>query len=400
MKTTLQFAVLMAATMAMGPFAIDVYLPAFPVIAADLGVAESQVALTLSLFIFGLAFGQIVGGPLSDRYGRAPILLTGLTIYAVTSLMVAASQNLNWMITWRVIMAFGSGWIMVSVPALVRDNAHGKEAARLFSLVALIMFIAPALAPTLGSLLLWLGDWSLIFWFIAGYCVIVAALLWFKLLRHLPKRETKQEPVGKLLTNYLAVLSHPVAWRHIVIQALGFSVLMLFVTHASFMYQGWFGLNNGQFSAAFATGVGLMGVMGIINRRLLLTYTPVQLLKIAISLQLAALIVMNLLLTANSSSLWSFLPMMVIVGGTVGAIAPNNQAAYLEYFSQLSGTASALIGALQFVVSGTITTISTLLVDGSITRITLAMLLICIPCWLVTMRLPRAALVDDAPVTN
>ncbi|WP_108125001.1 multidrug effflux MFS transporter [Saccharospirillum mangrovi] len=397
MKTTLQFAVLMAATMAMGPFAIDVYLPAFPVISADLGVAESQVALTLSLFIFGLAFGQIVGGPLSDRYGRAPVLLTGLFIYAATALMVAASQNLSWMISWRVIMAFGSGWIMVSVPALVRDNAHGKEAARLFSLIALIMFIAPALAPSLGSLLLWLGDWSLIFWFIAAYCILVGVLLWFKLLRHLPKRDSKHEPVAKLLTNYVQVLLHPIAWKHIVIQALGFSVLMLFVTHASFMYQGWFGLNNAQFSAAFATGVGLMGVMGIINRRLLLTYTPVQLLKIAVGLQLAALVVMNILLAFNSTSLWSFLPMMVIVGGTVGAIAPNNQAAYLEYFSQLSGTASALIGALQFIVSGTITTLSTLLVDGSITRITLAMLLICVPTCLATLSLPRAETAPQSP---
>lgn len=397
MKTTLQFAVLMAATMAMGPFAIDVYLPAFPVIAADLGVAESEVALTLSLFIFGLAFGQIIGGPLSDRYGRAPVLLTGLAVYCVTALMVAASDSLGWMISWRVVMAFGSGWIMVSVPALVRDNAHGKEAARLFSLVALIMFIAPALAPTLGSLLLWAGDWSLIFWFIAAYSALVAALLWFKLLRHIPKREPKQEPVGKLLTNYLQVLSHPVAWRHIVIQALGFSTLMLFVTHASFMYQGWFGLNNAQFSVAFAAGVGLMGVMGIINRRLLLTYTPVQLLKIAVSMQLTALVLMNVFLAFNADSLWSFLPMMIVVGGTVGAIAPNNQAAYLEYFSQLSGTASALIGALQFVVSGTIATLSTLLVDGSIQRITLAMLLVCVPTFLATLSLPRAQPAPEVP---
>lgn len=383
--------------MAMGPFAIDVYLPAFPVIAADLGAAESQVALTLSLFIFGLAFGQIIGGPLSDRYGRAPVLLTGLAVYTITALMVAASTNLTWMITWRVIMAFGSGWIMISVPALVRDNAHGKEAARLFSLVALIMFIAPALAPTLGSLLLWIGDWSLIFLFIAGYSLLVAALLWFKLLRHLPKRDIKQEPLGKLLTNYVQVLTHPIAWRHIVIQALGFSVLMLFVTHASFMYQGWFGLNNAQFSIAFATGVGLMGVMGMINRRLLLTYSPVQLLKIAVSLQLVALVLMNILLAFNSNSLWSFLPMMVVVGGTVGAIAPNNQAAYLEYFSQLSGTASALIGALQFVISGAVTTLSTLLVDGSITRITLAMLLFCIPACLTTLSLPSAQPSAETP---
>ncbi|WP_189606806.1 multidrug effflux MFS transporter [Saccharospirillum salsuginis] len=394
MNNTLQFSILMAATMALGPLAIDAYLPAFPVIAEDLGVTQTQVALTLSLYVFGLAGGLLVGGPLSDRYGRSPILLTGLAVYLVSALAIATSDDLGWMIAWRLIQAFGGGWIAVSIPALVRDNAHGREAARLFSLIALIMFIAPAIAPSLGSTLLWLADWPLIFIFLAIYSAVVAMLLWVTLLRHLPERPHQREPVARLLTNYMTVLRHPMAWRHIAIQSLGFSVVMLYVTHASFMYQGWFGLSNPQFSAAFASGVVLMGVFGTLNRRLLLKHTPVHLLKIAIAVQLAALILMNVFLAVDNGHLVAFLPMMILVGGTIGAIAPNNQAAYLEHFGKLSGTASALIGAMQFIVAGSLATLSTLVVDGSIQRITLAMLFVCIPGFAAAMSLPRTRMAE------
>lgn len=373
MKSTLQFSILLAATMALGPLAIDAYLPAFPVIADDLGVSQNQVSLTLSLYVFGLALGLIIGGPLSDRYGRAPVLLTGLGIYAISAIAIGQSTDVQWMIVWRLIQAFGGGWIAVSVPALVRDTARGRDAARLFSLIALIMFIAPAIAPSLGSILLWIGSWPLIFYFLSVYAVGVGVLMWFRLLRHQPRKTEAKEPVSKLLTNYLAVLRHPMAWRHVVIQSLAFSTVMLFVTHASFMYQTWFGLNNAQFSIAFASGVVCMGVLGTLNRRLLLSYSPVLLLKIALITQAGALLVMNLFLGINSQSLWAFLPMMILVGGTIGAIAPNNQSAYLEHFGRLSGTASALIGASQFIVAGTVSTASTWIVDGSIQRIALAM---------------------------
>ncbi len=389
MKNTLQFSILMAATMALGPLAIDAYLPAFPAIAAHLDVNQNQVSLTLSLYVFGLAAGLLIGGPLSDRFGRTPILLTGLVVYLISALAIATSDSLSWMITWRLIQAFGGGWIGVSIPALVRDHAHGREAARLFSLIALIMFIAPAIAPSLGSILLWLSDWPLIFMFLAVYSALLAVLLWVALLRHLPRREPNREPVARLLTNYMTVLRHPMAWRHIAIQSLGFSVIMLYVTHASFMYQGWFGLSNPQFSAAFASGVLLMGVMGALNRRLLLRHTPVHLLKLALALQLAALILMNVFMAVDNRHLIAFLPMMILVGGSIGAIAPNNQAAYLEHFGKLSGTASALIGAMQFIVSGSIATLSTLVVDGSIQRITLAMLGVCVLAFSAAMGLPR-----------
>lgn len=389
MKSTLKFSILMAATMALGPFAIDAYLPAFPEIAADLGVSQTQVSLTLSLYVFGLAIGLLIGGPLSDRYGRSPILFTGLAIYLLSALAIAGSQSLDWMIGWRLVQAFGGGCIAVSVPALIRDTARGRDAARLFSLVALIMFIAPAIAPSVGSLLLWASGWPLIFLVLAIYSGVVALLLWVALLRHMPRRTLEPEPVSRLVTNYMEVLRHPMAWRHIVIQSLGFSTVMLFVTHASFMYQGWFGLDNAEFSMAFASGVAAMGVLGTINRRLLLRHSPVQLLKVALSIQLAALILMNAFLGINSDLLWSFLPTMILVGGTIGAIAPNNQAAYLEHFGKLSGTASALIGASQFIVSGAIATLSTFVVNGSIQRITLAMLLCSICAFSASMSLPR-----------
>jgi DHA1 family bicyclomycin/chloramphenicol resistance-like MFS transporter len=399
MTSKLQFSILLAATMALGPLAIDAYLPAFPEIASDLGVSQNQISLTLSLYVFGLALGLIIGGPLSDRYGRAPILLTGLGIYAISAIAIGSSSDVQWMIAWRLIQAFGGGWIAVSVPALVRDTARGRDAARLFSLIALIMFIAPAIAPALGSILLWLGGWPLIFYFLAIYAVAIGGLMWFRLLRHQPPTTGDKEPVSRLLTNYLAVMRHPMAWRHVVIQSLAFSTVMLFVTHASFMYQTWFGLNNAQFSIAFASGVVCMGALGTVNRRLLLSYSPVQLLKVALLIQVVALFLMNLFLGINNQSLWAFLPMMILVGGTIGAIAPNNQSAYLEHFGRLSGTASALIGAAQFIIAGTLATLSTWVVDDSIQRIALAMFVCSILATLSGLSLAHNPAHQDDPET-
>ena len=138
-----RIAPLLALAVALIPFALDAYLPAFPVIARDLGVSSSEVGLTLSVYVFLLALGQLVGGPLSDRFGRRPVLLAGIAIFIAGSLLVTTAESLPFMLAWRAVQAFGGGWVAVSVPAIVRDRTSGAETARLFSLIALIMFLAP-----------------------------------------------------------------------------------------------------------------------------------------------------------------------------------------------------------------------------------------------------------------
>lgn len=141
-------------TMMLGPFAIDTYLPAFPLLAESLGVEIHAIALSISVYMASFAVGQLVGGALSDHFGRRRILVIGLLAFSASSLLLTTIDTLAGLLTGRVLQAFGAGWAAVSIPALVRDRVHGRQAAKLFSMIGLVAIVAPAIAPSIGSLLL------------------------------------------------------------------------------------------------------------------------------------------------------------------------------------------------------------------------------------------------------
>ncbi|MCK9563673.1 MAG: MFS transporter, partial [Bacteroidales bacterium] len=247
----------LALTMMLGPFALDTYLPAFPAMASTLGVGQQDIAVTVSVYIFALALGQLVGGALSDRYGRRNILISGLLLASVAALLQAWADNLTLLMVGRTLQAFGAGWALVSVPALVRDRVAGQQAAKLFSLLGLIMVVAPALAPAVGSALLKLGSWRLIFLFLAIYSILMIPLA----AATLPRGQAapaggegrgRTNLLSPLLASYAAVLGNTRALPYILWQTGSFTVMMLFITHASFIYQIHFAQSADAFALLFA----------------------------------------------------------------------------------------------------------------------------------------------------
>lgn len=368
----LQLAILLGMTVALGPLALDAYLPAFPRIAEDLGTANADVGLTLSAYVATLGLAQLIGGPLSDRYGRQKILFSGLAIFAGSALMVAQTGSLAEMLAWRASQGVGGALCAVSVPALVRDNAGGSDSARLFGLIGLIMFIAPAAAPSIGTLLLTLSGWPTIFIMLAGYAFLLAVLLHFALFRRLTPRQRDRTPVRTLVTNYLLVLKHPATMRFIALQALAFSAMLVFITNASFIYQEWFGLSSTLFSALFAANIGAMAVFSLLNRRLLLHFESVILLRIYVFIQATAVAALVVCALADAPY-WAVAACIIAATGCMGALVPNNMANALEFFPKLGGTASALLGASQFTVAGMISAASTAIAGGSLVPIVLIM---------------------------
>ncbi len=369
--STARLTLLLASAVALGPFTIDTYLPAFPSIAQTLGIGLHEVSLTISVYIFVMAFGQLVGGPVSDRYGRKQAMLVGLTVFILASLMLAQSETLESLLFWRALQAFGGGWTSASIPAIVRDRCKGKEAAKLFSTIGLIMIIAPAIAPTLGSTILTFTSWRGIFIFLAIYGTTVAVCLWVGLFSRMPPYAPK--PQQNLLGSYWSVLTRPMAVRFIVIQAMVFSVMMIFLTHASFIYQEWFGLSAYTFSILFAGNIAVMASMNILGRRLLTTFEPVQVVKLGVSVQMVAVLLLLLSVTWLQS-LYLFAPALMLAVGSLGAIAPNVQGSYMHFFERNSGTAAALLGAIPMTLSGLISALSTLLSDSTLNPIVLLML--------------------------
>lgn len=368
----LRLAVLLGMTVALGPFALDTYLPAFPRIAVDLDVDHARIGLTLSAYVAILGVGQLLGGPLSDRYGRRYVLLGGLVLFGAASIMVSLAASLDEMLVWRMMQALGGAFCAVSVPAIVRDRTRGTEAARLFSLIGLMMFIAPALAPSIGSIVLTVAGWRAIFVFLAAYAVIVGLCLHFGLFRGAPAASRLRTPVRTLVTNYARVFRHGAAMRFIALQALAFSTMLVFITHASFIYQEWFGLTKTAFSILFAANIAGMAAANLLNRRLLLRFSPPLVLRGAIMIQAAA--VLTFALAAGAG------PPLVLVAGLIivavacmGAIAPNNIACTLDYFPTLGGTAAAVLGASQFAFAGAVSALSTALADGTLLPVALTM---------------------------
>lgn len=358
-----RLALVLGAAVAVSPLAMDAYLPAFPTIARALGVPHHLVELSLSIYLAGLAGGHFLGGPLSDRYGRAPVMLGGLTLFAAASLMIAVSATFGQLMGWRLLQAIGAGFCVVSVPAIARDHTRGAEAARLFSLIGLVIFIAPAAAPSLGTLLLWLSGWPAIFVFLAGYAGVLIVVLRLTLFHGPRPRRPEREPARTLLTHYGQVLRSPAAMRLLGVQALVFSVMMVFITHASAIFQRGYGLSEGPFSAVMAGSVAVMALFNLGNRGLLRRWDPDPILRGIVALQAATLIAL-FALALTDPPLILFLPVLLLGIGTFGAAMPNTFATYLERFPHISATAAALMGGLRFIVSGSISGISAWLADG------------------------------------
>ncbi|WP_204352581.1 multidrug effflux MFS transporter [Salinicola halophilus] len=383
----------LAMTMALGPLAIDAYLPAFPQMARELGVGVSEVSRSLSIYIFALALGQLVGGPLSDQWGRSRLMIAGLAIFALASLAITQVTSLPALLALRAVQAFGSGWVMVLIPALVRDRVHGQEAAKLFSMIGLIMVVAPGVAPSLGTALLALSGWHGIFAFLAVYALCLIPLQARVVLRasaiggQAGAARPAADGESTLLTRYRAVLTTRPALAHLALQAFAFSVMMLFITHASFIYQSHFGRSESSFSLLFGANIVMMLVVNLTNRALLNRFASRQILVACLCLQFTGVLLLCLA-TALDVSIWLFLPAMMLTIGAQGGIVPNNQACYMEFFSRHGGTAASLLGATQFGIAGGLSALSTLLPEtlGYVIAAMFACSLTCIAVVILALR--------------
>lgn len=379
-------ALLLGMTMAIGPLAIDTYLPAFPVIAESLDVSIHEIALSISVYAFTLAIGQLFAGPLSDRLGRPAVMLTGLSIFALASLMLSGAETNEEFLALRGLQAFGGGWVSVCVPAIVRDRLSGAEAARFFSLIGLVMILAPAVAPTIGSFILVKFDWPAIFVALCGYAVFVAVMLKLFLFSSLTRPANSHGAIS-VFQRYKAVLSTRPALRYMLLQGICFSVMLLFVAHSSFIYQEHFGATPTQFSMLFAANIVVMMGSNLTNRRLLKVIPSRQILRWCVLAQGVTLLIL-IVVMLTVPSLWLFLPATMIIVGILGAIGPNTQACYMEYFAEHGGTASALMGATQFSLAGLITVLSAFLPE-SVIAIVLAQGACSLVCVLLVLGIPK-----------
>lgn len=340
-------ALLVAANTALAPFAIDAYLPAMGIIAESIGASIHRTELSISVFLFGFALGQLCFGPLSDRVGRKPVLLGGLVVFMLASLAITTVDSLSTLLVWRFLQALGGGACVVNSAAIVRDCFSGREAARVMSTMAMIMMLAPLVAPAVGSLLLHIAGWWLIFVFLAVYA---GFLLWL-LGTRLPETRDMSLPAAsprQVIRNYASVLKHREGMGYICAVAASFAGLFAFVTASPFLYLDYFGLSPATYPLVFGVNVLVIALSNRVNIHLLRKRSPQQNLRLGLLIQLIAALGLVAATALNMASLMVVVPLIMLFTGMIGLITPNAISSLLDHFGHISATATALLGGIQF----------------------------------------------------
>ncbi|ATH78426.1 Bcr/CflA family drug resistance efflux transporter [Vreelandella venusta] len=340
-------ALLVAANTALAPFAIDAYLPAMGVLAESIGASIHHTELSISMFLFGFALGQLCFGPLSDRMGRKPVLLSGLVVFMLASLMITTADSLTSLLAWRFVQALGGGACVVNSAAIVRDCFSGREAARVMSTMAMIMMLAPLVAPAVGSLLLHIAGWWLIFVFLAVYA---GFLLWL-LGTRLPETRDPGLPAAtprQVLVNYASVLRHREGMGYICAVAASFAGLFAFVTASPFLYLDYFSLSPGVYPLVFGVNVVMIALSNRLNIHLLRKRTPQQNLRFGLTVQLCAALALVAATAFDLATLPVVVALVMLFTGMIGLITPNAISSLLDHFGHISATATALLGGIQF----------------------------------------------------
>lgn len=373
MKTVVPFKLVLflSSVFALAPFAIDGYLPAIPMMANDLNVATTQVALTVSIYVFAMAIGQLFGGPLCDRIGRRITVLLGLFLFTVGGFVISEAGSLSSLYLGRIIQAFGGGVAFVCVPAIIRDNATGKEAAKLFTLVALIMMVAPSIAPSVGTLILKLLSWHWIFILMSSFAILVAIAGLF-IVPNTYKYD-KHESTS-IIQSFVQVYRTREARKYIIIQAAAFSILLIFLTNSSMIFIEQYGISETLFSFLFIFNTGCSIIVNRINSYLLNDHSPQKLLRVFVVMQVVGILILlcSQLLMSESwiFSAGGFAIALASLGGIVG----NSNACFMSYFTKDAGTAAAFLGATQSIISAIVAALSTLLISNGLWMLALLML--------------------------
>lgn len=364
-RSLVRFAVVLGLLSAIGPFAIDMYLPALPSIGADLQADTSAVQMSLMAFFLSLGFGQLVYGPVSDMLGRKAPLYFGLVLFMIGSVGCALAPSIGVLIAFRFVQGIGACAGMVVPRAIVRDLHTGPEAAKLMSLLMLVFSISPILAPLAGSGVIAVGGWRTVFWVVLVAAALGLILLWKALPETRPPEERRGSTISSALSAYWLLLRD---WRFlglVMVGAFGVSSFFAYLANSSFVLIDHYGLTPTQYSLAFSVNAvsffGVAQLNGILGARVGLQ----RLMRIAVVGYCVPVVVLLALFLAGVDSLAVLVVLLFISYGFLGLVIPTSAVIALDDHGAIAGTASALMGTLQFGAGIVLMAIVGLFLDGT-----------------------------------
>ncbi|HAU67170.1 MAG TPA: Bcr/CflA family drug resistance efflux transporter [Gammaproteobacteria bacterium] len=338
---------ILGAIVAIGPLSIDMYLPALPALQGYFNTDASTVQLSLASYFIGLAVGQLVYGPISDRVGRLGPLRFGLIVYILASIACAVATSAEALVWLRLLQALGGCAGMVIVRAIVRDRFEPQEMAQVLSTLVLIMGLAPILAPLMGSQILVYFGWQAIF-------IVLACFGLFCLLLVMRGMEETWQPPEKLLTGreilstYARLLCHRRFMGFALSGGIAQAGMFAYIAASSFVYIQVYGVSTTDFGWYFGANAAGLIIASQTNARLLRRYRAEHILHFVLAFNACCGLLMLGLILADIGGLWGVaLPLFAAIS-SLGFTFPNSTAAAMAPFGDRAGMAAALLGTLQF----------------------------------------------------
>jgi len=346
-------AVILGALTGMGPLAIDTYLPALPTIARELATGMPTVQISLTIYFVGIALGQAMYGPLSDRVGRKPALYLGLALFIAGSLGCALAPGVKPLIAFRFVQALGGCAPLVVPRAVVRDLFDARGSVRMLSVLMLVMGLAPILSPLLGGQLLIHFGWRSIFWVHASIGIALLLTVVLLLGESLPAERRVRQPVSAVLATYSALLHDRAYMAYVLAGSFTFAGLLAYISGSAFVFIELFHVPPDRFGFYFGTNAFGIIACSQINRALARAHDARSILNRVLWVTLASSVLLVTNAYAGFGGFAGILVPLFFFIAMYGFVSPNTTALAMAPHGSVAGTASALMGTVQFVLGAT-----------------------------------------------
>lgn len=360
----LRIAVVLGLVSAIGPFAIDMYLPALPTIGADLNASDMAVQMSLVVVFLSFAIGPLIVGPLADMYGRKPVMYGGLVVFALASIGAALAPNVGWLIAFRLLQGLGSSTGMVVPRAVVRDLSTGPEAAKLMSLLMLVFSVSPILAPLTGSFIIEGFGWRAVFWAVTIAAVIGFVLMMVGLEETRPAEQRGGSSFGAAWEGYKQLSVDRNFLGLVLIGGFGIASFFVYLANSSFVIIDHYGFTPSQYSLFFSINAVSFFAVSQLSGWLSEKYGLRRVVRIAVFGYAAAILSMWVVMASGQQSVWFMAAMLFIGYGFLGLVIPTTSVLAMEAYGEIAGTASALMGTLHMITGVLAMTVTGIFANG------------------------------------
>jgi len=361
----LRLAVVLGLLSAIGPFAIDMYLPALPSIGADLKASTAAVQMSLLIFFLSMGFGQLIVGPISDMVGRKLPLYGGLVLFVIGGVGSALAPSIEWLIAFRFLQGLGASAGMAVPRAIVRDLYTGTEAAKLMSLLMLVFSVSPILAPLTGSLVIESLGWRPVFWTVTGAAVLAMVLLATSLTETRPAKDRAGSSFGTALSAYRFLMGERNFLGLTAIAGFAISSFFVYLSSSSFILIDHYGLSPSVYSLFFSINavafIGMSQLTGILSERFGLR----RVVRVAVTGYATTMVVLLAIMSTGVDRLDVMAALLFVGYGFVGLVIPSTSVLAMEEHGTIAGTASALMGTLHFAIGAAAMGVAGLFFDGT-----------------------------------